>query len=601
MTILQRVSSLVALAMLSLAAAAPSRAQDYPSHPVKMIVPFGAGGPTDIFTRLLAEELRKALKEPFVMENRPGAGTIIGTEAAAKSPPDGYTLLMISATQTTTETLVPNKSFKLMRDFVPVASLLNSELVMVVHPSVGVNTVQEFIALAKSKPGARNYASSGVGSNYHMAGELFKNLTGTNILHVPYKGSAGARNDIISGQIEMMFDSVPSMAQMIQVGRVKALGTTGKVRSAILPDVPTLAEAGVPGYEATIWIGVMAPAGTPQPIVTLLNTEINKILARADIKEAWRKQGAETMSMQPDEFGTFVQSEKDSDVRLFLWNKHAGDPSAPAGRILFVHGSSMASQPTFDLQVPGRADSSVMDFFAARGYDTWCVDMEGYGRSTKTRDNNAPIAYGADDCFAAATYIEKMRGERPLLVYGISSGALRAALFAQRHPAMVARLALDAMVWTGEGSPTLAERSKRLPEFRAKNRRPIDRKFVRSIFERDHPGTADDVVIEAFADAILKLDDSVPTGTYVDMCANLPVCDPEKITAPTLIMRGQYDGIASFADLLKFFERLPNPDKQFAVMPGIAHASFHQKNYMICYHILESFFSQPAPIYKGGH
>jgi pimeloyl-ACP methyl ester carboxylesterase len=292
---------------------------------------------------------------------------------------------------------------------------------------------------------------------------------------------------------------------------------------------------------------------------------------------------------------------KGSDVRLFLWNKHAGDPSGPAGRILFVHGSSMASQPTFDLQVPGRTDSSVMDVFAARGYDTWCVDMEGYGRSTKTRDNNAPIAYGADDCFAAASYIRKLRGERPLLVYGISSGALRAALFAQHHPEMVARLALDAMVWTGEGSPTLAERSKRLPEFRAKNRRPIDRKFVRSIFERDHPGTADDVVIEAFADAILALDDSVPTGTYVDMCANLPVCDPEKITVPTLIMRGEYDGIASFADLVKFFEKLPNADKQFAVMPGIAHASFHQKNYAVCYHILASFFSQPAPVYKGGH
>jgi pimeloyl-ACP methyl ester carboxylesterase len=292
---------------------------------------------------------------------------------------------------------------------------------------------------------------------------------------------------------------------------------------------------------------------------------------------------------------------KGSDVRLFLWNKHAGDPSGPAGRILFVHGSSMASQPTFDLQVPGRHDSSVMEFFAALGFDTWCVDMEGYGRSTKTRDNNAPIAYGADDCFAAASYIAKLRGARPLMVYGISSGALRAALFAQRHPDMVARLALDAMVWTGEGSPTLAERSKRLPEFRAKNRRPIDRKFVRSIFERDHPGTADDAVIEAFADAILALDDSVPTGTYVDMCANLPVCDPEKITVPTLIMRGEYDGIASLSDLLKFFEKLPNPDKQFAVMPGIAHASFHQKNYAICYHILASFFSEPAPIYKGGH
>ena len=283
----QRVSSLIAAAALSLLLAAASVAQDYPSRPIKMIVPFGAGGPTDIFTRLLAEELRKALGEPLVMENRPGAGTIIGTDAAAKSPPDGYTLLMMSATQTTTETLVPNKSYKLLRDFVPVASLLNSELVMVVHPSVPVNTVEEFIALAKAKPGALNYASSGVGSNYHMAGELFKTLTGTNILHVPYKGSTGARNDIISGQIEMMFDSVPSMAPMIQAGRVKALGTTGKVRSAILPGVPTLSAAGVPGYEATIWIGLMAPAGTPQPIVTRLNAEINKILARADVRQAW--------------------------------------------------------------------------------------------------------------------------------------------------------------------------------------------------------------------------------------------------------------------------------------------------------------------------
>ena len=299
--------------------------------------------------------------------------------------------------------------------------------------------------------------------------------------------------------------------------------------------------------------------------------------------------------------GTEHWTTKDGGVKLFLWNKNAGDPAGAAGRVLFVHGSSMASQPTFDLHVPGRPDSSVMDFFAARGYDTWCVDMEGYGRSTKDRDNNAPIAQGADDCFAAASYIDKLRGKRPLLIYGISSGALRAALFAQRHPEMVARLALDAMVWTGEGSPTLAERSKRLPEFRARNRRPIDRKFVRSIFERDHPGTADDAVIEAFADAILALDDSVPTGTYVDMCANLPVCDPEKITVPTLVMRGEYDGIASFQDLVKFFEKLPNPDKQFAVMPGIAHASFHQKNYAICYHILASFFAQPAPIYRATH
>src|SRR5437016_2234488 len=289
---------------------------------------------------------------------------------------------------------------------------------------------------------------------------------------------------------------------------------------------------------------------------------------------------------------------KGSDVRLFLWEKYAGDPSGPAGRILFVHGSSMASQPTFDLHVPGRTDSSAMDWFAARGFDCWCVDMEGYGRSTKNRDNNAQISQGADDCFAAASCIQKLRGKRPLLVYGISSGALRAALFAERHPEMVSRLALDGMVWTGEGSPTLAERRKKLPEFQSKNRRPIDRAFVHSIFTRDHPGTADDAVIEAFADAILKLDDSVPTGTYVDMCARLPVCCPEKIKAATIIMRGQYDGIASFEDLVKFFEKLPNPDKQFAVMPGIAHASIQQKNYAIVYHILLSFFSQPEPIYR---
>ena len=292
-------------------------------------------------------------------------------------------------------------------------------------------------------------------------------------------------------------------------------------------------------------------------------------------------------------------TKSDGNVKLFMWEKCIGDPAKTRGIVLFVHGSSMASQPTFDLQVPGRPDSSAMDYFAKQGFDCWCVDMEGYGRSQKDRDNNAPISMGADDCFAAATYIQKMRGKRPLHVYGISSGALRAALFAQRHPEMVARLALDAHVWTGEGSPTLNERRKKLPEFQTKNRRPIDRAFVYSIFSRDHAGCAEDKVIEAFADAILKLDDSAPTGTYVDMCSKLPVCDPEKITAATLIMRGQWDGIASFQDLSKFFEKLPNPDKQFAVMPGISHASFHQKNYMLVYHILLSFFTQPAPIYRG--
>ena len=290
---------------------------------------------------------------------------------------------------------------------------------------------------------------------------------------------------------------------------------------------------------------------------------------------------------------------KKGAVRLFLWEKPAGGAPGPRGTVLFVHGSSMASQPTFDLQVPGRSDSSAMDCFARLGYDTWCVDMEGYGRSDKHRDINSNIANGADDLEAATEYIIRARGVESFFMYGVSSGALRAALFTERHPERVRRLALDAFVWTGKGSPTLAERTKRLPEFRSRNRRPIDRAFLRSIFTRDHPGTADDETIAAFADAILALDDSVPTGTYVDMCANLPVVDPARIMVPTIVMRGQYDGIASFEDLMSFFARLPNPDKQFAVMPGIAHASFQQKNYRIPYHILHSFFSQPAPVYRG--
>jgi len=288
-----------------------------------------------------------------------------------------------------------------------------------------------------------------------------------------------------------------------------------------------------------------------------------------------------------------------TEVRLFLWRKPPAGGAAPKGSILFVHGSSMASQPTFDLQVPGRPDSSVMDWFSARGFDTWCLDNEGYGRSDKSRPINFDISNGADDVDAASDYIYKQTKARKLLVYGISSGALKAALFAERHPERVARLALDAFVWTGAGSPTLAERRKRLPEFIARNRRPIDRAFVQSIFARDHPGTADDATVSAFADAILALDDSVPTGTYVDMCSKLPLVDPAKLAVPTLVMRGQWDGIASVDDLVDFFKRLPNPDKQFCVMPGISHASFQQKNYRMVYHILHAFFTQPEPVYRG--
>ena len=291
---------------------------------------------------------------------------------------------------------------------------------------------------------------------------------------------------------------------------------------------------------------------------------------------------------------------KKGDVRLFLWEKRAAKPAVQnAGSVLFVHGSSMASQPTFDLQVPGRPYSSAMDYFVERGFDAWCADLEGYGRSDKNREINCDIANGADDLAAATDYIMKTRGTQQFLVYGISSGALRAAMFAQRHPGRVQRLALDAFVWTGAGSPTLEERRKKLPEFMKMRRRPMDRAFMRSIFTRDHPGCAEDKVIEAFADQVLALDDSVPTGTYVDMCSKLPVVDPAKITVPTLIMRGQFDGIAGFDDLAEFFKRLPNPDKQFSVMAGISHASFQQINYLMVYHILHSFFTQPEPIYRG--
>ena len=291
-----------------------------------------------------------------------------------------------------------------------------------------------------------------------------------------------------------------------------------------------------------------------------------------------------------------------SEVRLFMWQKQAVLASglkAPKGTIVFVHGSSVSSTPVFDLQIPGRPESSVMDWFARLGYDTWCFDCEGYGRSDKSRPVNADIACGADDLEAVSEYIMKTNGGKPLLTYGSSSGALRAALFAQRHPERVARLALDAFVWTGEASPTLAERKKRLPAYLASNRRPIDRDMIRSIFTRDHPGTSDLTVVEAFADAVLALDSSVPTGTYIDMSANLPVCDPEKIKVPTLIMRGQYDGIASFQDLVAFFQRLANPDKQFVLMPGIAHTSTRSKNYALVYHLLEGYFSQPQPVYQG--
>jgi tripartite-type tricarboxylate transporter receptor subunit TctC len=306
---LRQIVALLALAGAVIASAPAAIADDYPSRPVRIIVPFGAGGPTDVYTRAIAEELRKSLHQPFIMENRPGAGTTIGTDVVAKSQPDGYTLLMVSGTQTVNETLYAHKPYQLLRDLVPIAPLIDTDLVLVVHPSVPAKTLGELLALARAKPGTLNYGSSGPGSNYHMAGELLKTLTGVDIAHVPYKGSTGARNDILSGQIQILFDSVPTMAPQIKAGMVRALGTSGKSRSPILPDVPTMAEAGVPSFNATLWVGFMAPAGTPKPIVDKLHDEITRILRRPDIEQAWEKTGATPIVMTQPEFKSFMEAQ----------------------------------------------------------------------------------------------------------------------------------------------------------------------------------------------------------------------------------------------------------------------------------------------------
>lgn len=321
MTLLRSVAVLLVTA--GLLAPATTWADDYPSRPVKIIVPFGAGGPTDVFTRAIADELHKALRQPFVLENRPGAGTTIGTELVAKAAPDGYTLLMVSGTQTVNETLYARKNYRLMQDLTPVVPLIDTDLVLVVHPSVPAKTVGELLALARAKPGTLNYGSSGPGSNYHMAGELLRNLTGVDIVHVPYKGSTGARNDILSGQIQLLFDSVPTMAPTIQAGMVRALGTSGVRRSPILPDVPTLAEAGVPGFQATLWVGLMAPKGTPQPIIDKLNREITKIVQRPDIKAAWEKLGASPLVMTQPQFAAFMQAEVEKWAKVIVANRIA--------------------------------------------------------------------------------------------------------------------------------------------------------------------------------------------------------------------------------------------------------------------------------------
>jgi tripartite-type tricarboxylate transporter receptor subunit TctC len=291
-------------------------AQDYPSKPVHVIVPFAAGGPADVYGRFIAQRLQAALGQPFIVENKPGAGAITGTQEAAQAAPDGHTLLVMSNTHTVNETLIPNRPYHLMRDFAPVAPINYSDLVLVTNPSVPVATVGELLALVRSKPGQLNYASSGPGTPYHMAGELFKSMANIDVVHVPYKGSSGARTDVLAGHVQMMFDAVTAMAPHVRSGKVKALATTGRTRSTILSDVPTVAEAGVPGYEAVIWLGVMAPAKTPPAVLRKLNAEIARIVSQPEVKQEWAAQGATAMTQSVEEFDRYLRADIDKWAQI---------------------------------------------------------------------------------------------------------------------------------------------------------------------------------------------------------------------------------------------------------------------------------------------
>ncbi|MEY3134151.1 MAG: hypothetical protein RJA39_33 [Pseudomonadota bacterium] len=286
-----------------------AHAQNYPTRPVKIVVPFATGGPADNYARFMAQRLQDSLGQTFVVDNKPGAGSVIGTDLVAKSAPDGYTLLLMSNTHTVNETLIPNKPFALMRDFVGVAPINYSDLVLVVNPSKGMNTLADVIRVAKAQPGKLNYASSGPGTPYHMAGELFKSMAKIDVVHVPYKGSSGARTDVLGGQVDMMFDAVTTMTEQVKAGKVKAVGTSGRVRSDVLPDVPTLNENGVAGYEATIWLGLMAPKGTPKAIIDKLNEAMSKISSQADVKQQWAKQGAAPIVLNPTQFEKYLQDD----------------------------------------------------------------------------------------------------------------------------------------------------------------------------------------------------------------------------------------------------------------------------------------------------
>jgi tripartite-type tricarboxylate transporter receptor subunit TctC len=299
--------AVLVFALLCCGAAAWS--QPYPAKAVRLVVPYAVGGSADVYGRVLAAKLSETLGHPVVVENRPGGGAVVGTDAVAKSAPDGYTILMMSNTHAVNETLIPKKPYELMRDLAPVTGVNYQDLLLVVHPSVAAKDVKELIALAKKSPGKLNYASSGPGTPYHMAGELFKYMAGVDIVHIPHKGSDQARTAVLGHQVDMMFDAISTMVGQVHAGKLKAIATTGKNRSTVTPDVPTVAESGVAGYEAPIWLGLMAPAATPKPIIEKLNAEVVKVLQSPDIRQTWAKQGTLPMPMKPDEFERFLRAD----------------------------------------------------------------------------------------------------------------------------------------------------------------------------------------------------------------------------------------------------------------------------------------------------
>ncbi|GAB3340294.1 tripartite tricarboxylate transporter substrate binding protein [Bordetella tumulicola] len=300
--------------MLAWACVGPAQAA-YPEKPVRLVVGFSPGGATDIAARVVAAELSNILKQPFVVENKPGAGSNLAADQVARATPDGYTLFVVAVTSTINQTLYKNLNFDIVKDFAPVGLLIKSPNLLVVNPSLPVNNVQELVDYAKKNPGKLAFASAGTGGSTHMAGELFKLQAGIDMLHVPYRGSAPAMADLIGGQVQLSFDNMPSAWQHVQSGKLRALAVTTKERSGSAPNVPTMAESGFPEFDVSAWFGLVAPAGTPSDVIATLNTAVNQVLAMPAVRERFDTMGAVAAPTTPEQFGDYIKSEVD------MWGK----------------------------------------------------------------------------------------------------------------------------------------------------------------------------------------------------------------------------------------------------------------------------------------